>query len=398
MLYIGIDIAKRSHQVAILNAEGLPMGKSFSIPNRRAGVEHLMKRIASVNLNNEPLHFGLEATGHYWVALYCSLEDAGCQVTVLNPMRSAAYRKLQLRPVKTDRVDARCIAEIIRLLPPSRTPYTDDKLFGLRQLTRLRRELVERNAIAKRQTLAIIDRVFPEFETLFSHVFCKTARAILKAFGTPARIAELDIDEFAQFVHQQSGGKVKRARAERILEAAKGSFSARIGQAVAHLQLKIHLEQMEFIDAQIDTINLEIDSYMQEIPQTLTTIPGISDGLAATIISEIGTIQRFDSGHALVAYAGIDPRVFQSGEYTAKNAHLSKRGSPYLRLAIWQAATGASRCDPALRYLLKRKQAEGKPYQVALGAVANKLIHIIYALLRDNKPYVSVLPQSKGTG
>lgn len=157
-----------------------------------------MKRIASVNINSEAVHFGLEATGHYWVALYCALEDAGCQVTVLNPMRSAAYRKLQIRPVKTDRVDARCIAEIIRLLPPSRTPYTDDKLFGLRQLTRLRRELVERNAIAKRQTLAIIDRVFPEFETLFSHIFCKTARAILKEFGTPARIAELDIDEFAQ--------------------------------------------------------------------------------------------------------------------------------------------------------------------------------------------------------
>lgn len=104
-------------------------------------------------------------------------------------------------------------------------------------------------------------------------------------------------------------------------------------------------------------------------------------------MSEIGDVSRFKNAKALVAYAGIDPRVFQSGQFTASEAHISKRGSPYLRRALWQAAVAATRVDPVLKALHKRKMAEGKPYQVAIGAVANKLIHIIYPVLRDNKPY-----------
>jgi transposase len=290
MLHIGIDIAKRSHEVAILDEQGVLCGKPFSIKNKREGVDYLMKRLRQVNPQGQSLRFGLEATGHYWLALYCALEDLGHHVTVLNPMQSAAYRKLQIRPVKTDRVDARCIAEVIRIRPAQPSPYTNEKLYSLRQLTRLRNELIQQNSLNKRRALAVVDRVFPEFETLFSHVFGKTARAILVHYGTPQRISALDVETLTTFIRHHSGGKLGGAKAELVLQTAQNSFSARLGQDVAHLQLRLLIEQIEFVEQQIETLETEIETYMTEIPQTLTTIPGIAKGLAATLIAEIGDI------------------------------------------------------------------------------------------------------------
>jgi transposase len=141
------------------------------------------------------------------------------------------------------------------------------------------------------------------------------------------------------------------------------------------------------LEAQQKQLDHEIATYLQAIPNCLTTISGIGNILAAALLGEIADVRRFKNAKALVAYAGMDPSVMQSGEFTAKKAHLSKRGSTHLRRAIWLAAAAATRSDPALKALLQKKMAEGKPYHVALGAIANKMLHIIYAVLRDNKPY-----------
>lgn len=144
---------------------------------------------------------------------------------------------------------------------------------------------------------------------------------------------------------------------------------------------------MIYLEAQQKALDRDIAACLKAISNCLTTISGIGNILAAALLGEIGDIRRFRNAKALVAYAGLDPSVIQSGEFTAKKAHLSKRGSTHLRRAVWLAASAATRNDPAFRELLKRKIAEGKPYHVALGAVANKLLHVIYAVLRDNKPY-----------
>jgi transposase len=389
MLYIGIDIHKRAHEVVILDHVGKPQGKSFKIGNSHDDLRLLLERIAKVNPAHEPLRFGMEATGHYWLALYGHLSAAGEEVVILNPLRTHAYRSRSLRPAKNDRIDARCIAEIVRTEPRSDYQLADEDLLGLRQLTRLRVELVDMVSDQKRRLLTLLDQTFPEFETLFAEKYGKSALGLLQAYPTPADIAAAGLDALTELLKHHSHNHYGGEKAAQILLAAQHSFGVPFGQRANGTQIRLLTGQIVYLEAQQKQLDREIATYLKAIPNCLTTISGVGAILAAALLGEIGDIHRFKNAKALVAYAGLDPSVLQSGEFTAKKAHLSKRGSTHLRRAIWLASAAATRSDPALRALLQRKMAEGKPYHVALGAVANKLLHIIYAVLRDNKPYYS---------
>jgi transposase len=387
MLYIGIDIHKRSHEVVILDDGGKPHGKSFKIGNSHEDLTHLFERIAKVNPSSEPLRFGMESTGHYWLALHSHLRAAGQEVVILNPLRTHAYRARSLRPVKNDRIDARCIAELIRTEVKSDYQLADEDLLGLRQLTRLRVELVDMVSDQKRRLLTLLDQTFPEFEGLFGEKYCKSALGLLQTYPTPADMVAAGLDALTELLEQYSYKYYGRAKAEEILCAAQRSFGVPFGQHANGIQIRLLAGQVIYLETQQKALDRDIATSLKAIPNYLTTIRGIGNILAAALLGEIGDIRRFRNAKALVAYAGLDPSVIQSGEYTAKKAHLSKRGSTHLRRAVWLAASAATRNDPAFRELLKRKIAEGKPYHVALGAVANKLLHVIYAVLRDNKPY-----------
>lgn len=389
MLYIGIDIHKRVHEVIILDDMGKPLGKSFKIHNTHDDLRMMFDRIQKVNTNGSPLRFGMEATGYYWLALYSHLHNAQQEVVILNPLRTHAYRARSIRPAKNDRIDARCIAEIIRTEPHSDYSLSDEDMLGLRQLTRLRVELVDLVSDQKRRLVSLLDHVFPEFETFFREKYCKSALALLQTYPTPADVVAVDLDELTALLERVSRKRYGREKAEAIQQTAQRSFGVPIGQKANGIQIKLLAGQIAYLEEQQKDLDQEIAAYLAQIPNCLTTITGIGDILAAAIIGEIGDIRRFKNAKALVAYAGLDPSVVQSGEFTAKRAHLSKRGSRHLRRAIWLASAAATRKDPALKALLKKKMAEGKPYHVALGAVANKLLHIIYAVLRDNKPYYS---------
>jgi len=392
MLYIGVDIHKRQHEVAIVSENGTLRGKSFTIKNSHEGLRLLFQRIERVNPDREPLTFALEATGPYWLAIHSHLSDGGHRVVVLNPLRSSAYRKLNIRPAKTDRIDAWCIAEMVRLGLDEETPLLSAQILGLRQLTRQRVDLTTYLANQKRRIHSLLEQVFPEFEDLFQPMFGKTAMALLGTYPTPSEIAALGLEELTAFVQIQSNYHLGEAKAREILQAAQSSFGVTFGQEAYSIQIRLLVEQITFLKQQVKALGRDIAAVLDSIPQYLTTIPGVGPVLAAAILSEIGDVRRFKNAESLVAYTGIDPPVFQSGQFTASTAHISKRGSPFLRRVIWQAAVAATRTDPALKALHQRKMAEGKHYQVAIGAVANKLIHIIYAVLRDNKPYYCVLP------
>lgn len=387
MLYIGIDIHKRSHEVVILDDSGKPLGKSFKIGNSHEDLTTLFERIAKVNPNGEARRFGMEATGHYWLAIHSHLRSAGQEVVILNPLRTHAYRARSLRPVKNDRIDARCIAELIRTEMKSDYQVADEDLLGLRQLTRLRVELVDMVSDQKRRLLTLLDQTFPEFEDLFGEKYCKSALGLLQTYPTPADMVAAGLDALTELLEQCSYKYYGCAKAEEILCAAQHSFGIPFGQHANGIQIRLLAGQVVYLEAQQKALDRDIASCLKAIPNCLTTVSGIGNILAAALLGEIGDIRRFRNAEALVAYAGLDPSVIQSGEFTAKKAHLSKRGSTHLRRAVWLAASAATRSDPAFRELLKRKIAEGKPYHVALGAVANKLLHVIYAVLRDNKPY-----------
>ena len=387
MFIVGVDIAKRSHEAIILDDSGNVVKKAFNFKNDSTGFTKLTAALTGVSANPKDFIVGMESTGHYWLALYSALRKRGYTVHVLNPIQSNALRGMYIRQVKNDEHDSFIIAEVIRFgryteggLPPS-------ELYELRELCRARTFIVDMTADLKRKVIALLDQTFPEYETIFSDIFGLTSSELLLNCSTPEEILAIDTERLAEILEAPSRKRFRTAKAEQIKEAAANSFGVVLEYGSMGLLIKQYMEHIRYTEKQIAEIENKISELYSHFNTPLTTIPGIGPTLAAAILSEIGDISRFSSATKLAAFAGIDPTVKQSGEFTATHNHMSKRGSPYLRRAIWQASTVAVNCDPRLKAFMEKKRAEGKPYMNAIGHVTRKLTNIIYAVLRDNKPY-----------
>lgn len=386
MYYVGIDIAKRKHVVFTLDGEGEPVGKVLRVSNDREGFDVLL---AHLNSLETPVTVGLEATGHYWLALYSALTEAGYEVIVLNPLQVQAYRKSGIRKRKNDRYDAFWIADYIRISRRLQSsPAVQPDLVQLRELTRFRASLSQQIGDCKRRIIGILDRVFPEYETLFSNVFIQTSRQLLAEALTPEEFEAFDLSELSQLLRQSSHGRLGQTKAEEIRTLAERSVGVGFLGDALHVQMTCLLQQLALLEQQVNELDDQIERLMDRLPQYITSIPGIGPTTGAVILAEIGDVHRFDAPEKLVAYAGIDPVVYQTGEFEAANTRMSKRGSPYLRHALWQAAFAASRFDPQLRDYYQRKRAEGKAHGTALGAVCRKLLHRVYIILKEERPYL----------
>jgi len=261
-------------------------------------------------------------------------------------------------------------------------------MIALRQLTRFHFSLVDSVSEVKLQVIALLNQVFPEYQALFSDTFGKTSVELLLSYTTPEDILALDTDALVDILVRCSRGRLGLAKAEQIQSAAMHSFGVKFGKYAFTFQIRALLAQIQLVETQINQLDAQIAEIYASFDAHLHTVPGIGPVLAAAILAEVGDISRFGSDPArLVAYAGIDPSVKQSGGFTGSNNRMSKRGSPYLRRAIWLAATVAYRFDPTLAAFYQKKRAEGKTHMTAVGAVARKLTYVAFAILRDNKPY-----------
>lgn len=382
---VGIDVGKRHHVAVILDGNGQQVGKALRFANDQAGFAQLLERLAAVD---EILLVGLEATGHYWLALYSALAEAGYNLVVLNALQIHAYRQSGIRKRKNDRYDAYWIADYIRISRQPSASQPQPELLQLRELTRFRASLTGQIGDCKRRVISILDRVFPEYEKLFSSVFIQSSRRLLAEALTPDEFAEFDLTELTQLLSQTSRGRHGQAKAEEIQALARRSVGIGFLGDVLRVQMSCLLQQLALLDAQRQQLENEITTLMAQLPQYITSIPGIGPVTGAVILAEIGDVQRFAAPEKLVAYAGIDPTVYQSGQFTASQTRMSKRGSPYLRHALWQAAFMATQHDPQLRDYYQRKRAEGKAHGTAVGAVCRKLLHRIYVVLKEERPYV----------
>ena len=263
----------------------------------------------------------------------------------------------------------------------------DETILQLRELTRFRWTLVDQVGDAKRRILTILDRVFPEYETLFSDVFIKSSRALLERATTAAEFADANVDELTAVLKQKSRGRLGAEKAQALQMAARDSLGmTRLGE-VASFELRALLDQISFLEQQVAAVEQHIETLLASIEQHVTDIKGISPVMAASLIAEIGDVQRFRRFESLVAYTGIDPSVCASGEFKATETHMSKRGSPHVRRALWLSAITASQSNPDLAEYLQRRLDEGKPWGTAMGAVARKLLSRIYVVLKQNRPY-----------
>lgn len=337
----------------------------------------------------------MEATGHYWLSLYSFLIDLGFSCIVINPIQSDAFRKMYIRQTKNDSVDSFVIAQILRFGEFSVSHFSDEDTFALRNLSRFRFALVDEASDWKRKLVAILDQVFPEYSSLFSNIYGVTSKELLSKYPLPEDMLSISANELAELLSRCSKGRFGIDKAKEIQDKASNSFGIKFALKSFSFQIKQIIAQISFledqileIEDQIIEIEDEISSMINSLCPVITSITGIGDVLGAAIFSEIGDISRFERANQLVAYAGLDVAVKQSGNFNATDTKISKRGSPYLRRAIWLAANVAAFKDPALSLYYQKLRQRGKARGTAIGAVARKLTNIIFAVLRDNKVYV----------
>jgi len=394
VFYVGIDIAKNKHEASVIDADGKPLLESISFSNSKQGCEKLLTLFARLDVSKDSVLIGMEATGHYWLSVHAFFFELGYDVKVINPIQSEAFRKMYIRQTKNDSKDAFIIAQIMRFGQFSATKLSEERIVALRQLSRYRLALVDSCGDCKRRIIALLDQVFPEYDRLFSDTFGVTSKEILLKYPTPEDMLAVSTRKLATLLAKSSRGRFGEEKAEQLKNAAADSFGVSFAKDAFSFQIQQLMEQILFLEKQVAELELKISALLEQMDSFITTIPGIGETLGAIILSEIGDIYRFDSPGKLVAFAGLDVKVNQSGEFTGTKTKISKRGSPYLRRAIWLAASRAAFCDPILSEYYQSLRARGKHHLTAVGAVARKLCNIIFAILRENRPYLPAPPKS----
>ena len=392
MYIVGIDIAKRKHEAAVIDGDGAVVIKPFSFTNNCSGYNRLLSMLKRAKLQPSELSFAMEATGHYWLALFTRLQKEGFRVQVINPVQTNSIRSFYIRQAKTDPRDALLIAEVIRFGHFSESTLHPENIYELRELCRGRHAIVSMQADVKRKVVALLDQVFPEYETAFTNMFGDTSMAILQTCPTPKELSEMRLEELCHLIEVSSHKRFRMAKAQELQELARNSFGFAMAGDVFSTMIRLYAKHLVFLKQQVQEMDRKIAEIMDTLDTPITTITGIGPTLGAYILSEIGNISRFSSAAKLAAYAGIDPTMRQSGEYNGVRNHMSKRGSPYLRHAIWLATSSAVLHDPALKLYFQKKRDEGKPYMASVGHACRKMVSIIYAVMRDNKAYVPYVP------
>ena len=385
---VGIDVSKDKHDCFIVSAEGEVLADVFTVPNNMDGFHCLLQRIRDCTAPQDKIKVGLEATGHYSCNLLGFLLDNGLTTYVLNPLRTNLYRKsLSLRKTKTDRVDARTIATML-LSDVGLKPYTDIAYHNeeLKSLTRYRFGKVKERAKLKSSVSRLACILFPELEKLVPSLHLASVYALLEEFPGAKQVASAHLTRLKALLETASKGRYKRDMALEIRDAARNSIGSRTPAKSLELQHTIRL--IRELDTEIAEVEEQIQAIMEELHSPITTIPGMGFRMAAMILAEVGDFTRFDSPDKLLAYAGMSPSTYQSGQLKNCYPHMEKRGSRYLRYALYHATKYVCHWDPTFTAYLAKKRAEGKHYNVALSHAAKKLVRLIFAMERSQKPYL----------
>lgn len=394
MFYCGIDIAKYKHEASVIDINGKALIDSISFANDKQGCEKILTVFEKFEITPADVIIGMEATGHYWLSVYTFFFELGYTVKVINPIQSEAFRKMYIRQTKNDSKDSYIIAQIMRFGEYSATSLSEENIIALRQLSRYRLALVDACGDCKRRVIALLDQVFPEYEKLFSDTFGSSSTELLLNCPTPDDMLAVSTRKLTNILNKASHGRFGKEKAEELKVAAKNTFGIAFAKDAFSFQIKQLMQQIVFLENQLSELEEQIAKLLHETNQYVTTITGIGDILGAIIVSEIGDINRFERPNQLVAFAGLDVTVKQSGEFSGTKNRISKRGSPYLRRAIWLAAQRAAFCDPVLSEYYQSLRARGKHHLTAVGGVARKLCNIIFVILKENRPYLSTPPKN----
>ena len=395
MWTLGIDVGKYRHHATLLDEDGKRVFRNVTFRQSREGVDGLLARLAETGQSPAGIRIGMEATGHYWMVLFQELTEAGYDVVVINPIVTAARRNVTIRGTKTDAVDSDLIAKVLREESPKVSAIPEKDVAALRSLTRLRFECVQAATAEKLRLVALLDLVFPEYVEHFSDLFGAASRKLLAEFPTAQQLAKVDIRRLTNLLRKASRGQLGRDRATQLKAAARNSFALTGNTDSLALEVRFVVERINLLIEQIADLDGRFAAFLPDDQELLRSIPGLGPVWAPTILAEVLPIFHPEEKHGakkFVAAAGLDVRLHDSGESHGVGK-MSKRGTKYLRTAAIQAAEVAVFVsgDPLFKPVYDRHVERGKHHLVALSHVANKLLHVVFSVLKNQRPYTPIL-------
>lgn len=389
---VGIDIGQKFHAAAGVTTAGQDFGRSIAFDNTRAGVDRLEQLLLKPLGSPDRILIGMEATGHYWMPLYFELQRRGYESLVINPIQTRAQFRSRIRKTKTDKLDARSIARLVCKGEATAARIPSESTFELRLLTRHRWRLTNLCGDLQRFAYSLIERIFPEYADVFCKPLLPTGCALIRELGlAPATLASRP-DDVETLILRASRNRVSHATIRTLLARASQSIGIASAERVIADQLRSVIALLDTIESQIAALDEELERRIEKLGSPLLSL-GLHAPLAATIHAESDPITDFRRPWQYAAYAGLDPSTCESGNFKGSRAHISKRGSPYLRHALFLAACGLYRRHRALQRLYQRSRKAGHHHTDALVIVAHKLARITWRLLTDNRPFRAKAPK-----
>ncbi len=392
--FCGIDVAKNKHVACVIDRDGELIFRSQSFTNEAEGYQQILARLQKVG---GPRHVSvaMEATGHYWYSLHDFLVRHQYTVAVLNPIQTAQQAKKAIRKTQTDRIDARHIAVLLKNGEHRPAIIPGELAMTCRQLTRLRFALIHQQMRTKQLLWSRLHPVWPEYEALFATPFCKTGRKLLETAPTPQDVSALSKEQLNDLIRNTSRGKYGEAQAQKVRQAAENSVGTTRGIEAARIGIRSLLAQIEALKPIRQQLETDIRGLASRLPEYLLTLPGADPLSIVSLFGETDPIETFTNPAQLVAFAGLDVVVSQSGEYQAPRRHISKRGSPFLRHTLWAMAHRACYQEGDLRNYWLRRRGQGLHHLAAVTAVAIKLTHVAWRIMTDRRDYLPKPPTRK---
>ena len=389
MIYVGIDVASTKHDIVILNESGELFKKAFSIKNDLEGYKKLLSEISSAKefFNDLNVRIGLESTGHYSRNILHFLILAQFEVMFINPLLTNMDRKAaSVRKTKTDAIDAKAICMFLIRNQNDFKPYTLSSyhIDELKTLVRQRKSL--KTQINKEMNLlhAYVIQAFPEYYRIFKKISSKASLEVLSRYASLSEFKRVRLETLRELIRKSSKGHHGIREAQMLKDLHSSSIG--IDSSALSFSIKQTIKRILMIKDQACDIELEITHHVDESQTTLLSVPGVGYTTGAIILAEIGDIHRFKTDDQLLAYAGLDPSVYQSGNFEG-SYKISKRGSSILRFAIYHVAQVAVKFDPVFKAYYLKKKAEGKRHRVIIGHVTKKLMRVIRSILKNNSTY-----------
>lgn len=381
MIYVGIDIAKQNHFASIMNSDGEILVQPFPFTNDYSGFQKLL-----IHLDVYPktdLLIGLESTAHYAENLTSFLYTRGFHVCIINPIQTSVLRRSNIRKTKTDSTDTYLIIRALSLNHYRLFSKHDFDSLQLKNLCRFRQKLMKARTKVKIQLVTYVDLLFPELQYFFqSGIHGKACYALLKEQPNPDKIASMHLTRLYNLLNKTSRGHFGKQHAIALKELAAQSVG--IKNDTLSLQILQSIQQIEMYTQQLSDIESSIQEIMDRMDSVIKTIPGIGTLNGAMILGEIGDISRFEKPCQLLAYAGLDPSVYQSGNFQAARTRMSKRGSKLLRYALINAAWQTTLVNKTFKDYYNLKISQGRRHYNALGHVAHKLVRVIHKMMTEN--------------